>query len=147
MSTTEETKSVLGHSSEAVRVFNRRLVLNLIRTRQPLSRADLARLSGLQRSTISLIVEELINESWVIDGPAAKLPRGRHPTSLRLNEDRVIIGADIRPSQITMGVGDVNGNFLTIERIPTPDGRPILSDRDRTNPTLADLVVRLRQEP
>ena len=26
----------------------------------------------------------------------------------------------------------------------TPDGRPILSDRDRSNPTLADLVARLR---
>ena len=26
----------------------------------------------------------------------------------------------------------------------TPDGKPILSDRDRTNPTLADLVARLR---
>jgi dTDP-4-dehydrorhamnose 3,5-epimerase len=26
----------------------------------------------------------------------------------------------------------------------TPDGRPIVSDRDRTAPTLADLVVRLR---
>jgi dTDP-4-dehydrorhamnose 3,5-epimerase len=29
----------------------------------------------------------------------------------------------------------------------TPDGRPILSDRDRTNPPLADLVVRLRDSP
>ena len=28
--------------------------------------------------------------------------------------------------------------------LPTPDGRPILSERDRTNPTLAELVVRLR---
>ena len=28
----------------------------------------------------------------------------------------------------------------------TPDGRPTLSDRDRTNPTLADLVRRLRSE-
>jgi dTDP-4-dehydrorhamnose 3,5-epimerase len=28
----------------------------------------------------------------------------------------------------------------------TPDGRPILSDRDRSNPSLADLVVRLRHE-
>jgi dTDP-4-dehydrorhamnose 3,5-epimerase len=26
----------------------------------------------------------------------------------------------------------------------TPDGRPILSDRDRTNPSLAELVARLR---
>ena len=29
----------------------------------------------------------------------------------------------------------------------TPDGRPILSDRDRSNPSLADLVVRLRHDP
>jgi len=29
----------------------------------------------------------------------------------------------------------------------TPDGRPTLSDRDRSNPTLADLVVRLRHDP
>ena len=115
-----ENRVVLGHSSDAVRAFNRRLILNLTRTRQPLSRADLSRLSGLQRSTISLIVEELILERWILEGALAKLPRGRHPTSLRLNEDRVIIGADIRPAQITMGVGDVNGNFLTLETIPTP---------------------------
>lgn len=29
----------------------------------------------------------------------------------------------------------------------TPDGRPILSDRDRTSPSLAELVVRLRDGP
>lgn len=29
----------------------------------------------------------------------------------------------------------------------TPDGHPILSDRDRSNPSLLDLVVRLRHEP
>ena len=28
-----------------------------------------------------------------------------------------------------------------------PDGRPTLSERDRSNPTLADLVVRLRHDP
>jgi dTDP-4-dehydrorhamnose 3,5-epimerase len=28
--------------------------------------------------------------------------------------------------------------------LPTPDGRPILSPRDRTNPSLAELVARLR---
>ena len=56
-------------SSEVVRDINRSLVLNLIRTRQPISRADLARVSGLQRSTISLIVEELVDEYWVLEGP------------------------------------------------------------------------------
>ena len=46
-----ESKRPQGASSEVVRDINRRIVLNLIRTRQPISRADLARHSGLQRST------------------------------------------------------------------------------------------------
>jgi dTDP-4-dehydrorhamnose 3,5-epimerase-like enzyme len=29
---------------------------------------------------------------------------------------------------------------------PTPDGRPILSERDRANPSLVELVARLRAE-
>jgi hypothetical protein len=102
-------KRMQGASSEVVRDINRSIVLNLIRTRQPISRADLARASGLQRSTISLIAEELIGERWVIEGPTGRLPRGRRPTFLRLNEERVIIGIDIRPSQITLAVGNVNG--------------------------------------
>ena len=107
-------------SSEVVRDINRRIVLNLIRTRQPISRADLARVSGLQRSTISLIVEELIGENWVLEGPTGRLPRGRRPTFLRLNEERVIIGVDLRPIQTTVAVADVNGRFSFQEVMVTP---------------------------
>src|SRR2546429_3460476 len=107
-------------SSEVVRDINRRIVLNLIRTRQPISRADLARVSGLQRSTISLIVEELVDENWVLEGPTGRLPRGRRPTFLRLNDDRVIIGVDIRPIQTTVALADINGRFISQEIMETP---------------------------
>ncbi len=107
-------------SSEAIRNVNRRIVLNLIRTRQPISRADLARVSGMQRSTISLIVEELIAENWVIEGPTGRLPRGRRPTFLHLNENRVIVGVDIRPTQTTVALADVNGSFTAQETFVTP---------------------------
>jgi predicted NBD/HSP70 family sugar kinase len=113
-------KRIRTASSEVVRDINRRIVLNLIRTRQPISRADLARVSGMQRSTISLIVEELVNEHWVIEGPTGRLPRGRRPTFLRLNDERVIIGVDIRPIQTTVALADVNGKFTTQEMMPTP---------------------------
>jgi predicted NBD/HSP70 family sugar kinase len=106
-------------SSEGVRDINRRAVLNLIRTKQPISRADLARISGLQRSTISLIVEDLMEGHWVLEGPTGRLPRGRRPTFLRLNDDRVIIGVDIRPLQITVALADVNGKFTSQEVMPT----------------------------
>src|SRR6516225_11234926 len=106
-------------SSEVVRDINRRIVLNLVRTKHPISRADLARLSGLQRSTISLIVEQLIEENWVLEGPTGRLPRGRRPTFLRLNDDRVIIGVDIRPIQTTVALADANGKFTSQEVLPT----------------------------
>ena len=107
-------------SSETARDINRGVVLNLIRRRQPISRADLARVSGLQRSTVSLITEQLIQEQWVIKGPTGRLPRGRRPTFLRLNERRAILVADLRPEQTTVAVADVNGRFLSQEAMPTP---------------------------
>lgn len=115
-----DSDSIQIASSEIVRDFNRRIVLNLIRTRQPVSRADLARASGMQRSTISLIVEELLDCHWVLEGPAVKLPRGRRPTFLRLNEERAIIGVDIRPIWTTIALADVNGKFGERDTMPTP---------------------------
>src|SRR5258708_12651920 len=106
-------------SSQTARNINRGVVLNLIRRRQPISRADLARMSGLQRSTVSLITEQLIRERWVVHGPIGRLPRGRRPTFLRLNDRRAILVADLRHAQTTVGVTDVNGNFLSQETMPT----------------------------
>jgi predicted NBD/HSP70 family sugar kinase len=114
-----EGRKIRGASSEVVRGFNRRLILNLIRTRHPISRADLARLSGLQRSTVSLIVEQLIEEHWVLEGPTGRLPRGRRPTFLRLNDERVIIAVDVRPNQTTVALADANGRFISQEVLAT----------------------------
>jgi predicted NBD/HSP70 family sugar kinase len=135
MRTTGPKKLQLA-SSEVVRDINRRVVLNLIRTRQPLSRADLARVSGLQRSTISLIVEELIQQDWLIEGPTGRLPRGRRPTFLRLNDQRAIIGVDVRPGQILVALADVNGKFSSQEAFATP-----------TDPSTAvdELIVRIQR--
>src|SRR5579859_7139864 len=118
-----EPKRIQGASSEFVRDINRRIILNLVRTRHPISRADLARLSGLQRSTVSLIVEQLIEEHWVLEGPTGRLPRGRRPTFLRLNDERVIVAVDVRPTQTTVALADANGRFLSQE-ILAPSSDP-----------------------
>ncbi|MGE5486939.1 MAG: ROK family transcriptional regulator [bacterium] len=133
-----DLKRIKAASSEVVRDINRRVVLNLIRTRQPLSRADLARISGLQRSTISLIVEELIQQRWVLEGPLGRLPRGRRPTFLRLNEDRVIIGVDLRPTQTTVALANVNGRFTSQSVVTTPadPGEAICALIESIRPTI-----------
>src|SRR5260370_17986840 len=99
--------------------MNRGVVLNLIRRRQPIARADLARVAGLQRSTVSLITEQLIRERWVVHAPIGGLPRGRRPRFLRLNDRKAILVADLRPDQTKVAATDVNGGFLSQKTIPT----------------------------
>lgn len=108
-------------TSETARDINRRIVLNLIRTHQPISRADLARHSGLQRSTVSVIAEQLIKERWITEGANGHTPRGRRPRFLHLNKERVgIIGINVRPVTTTLALADLDANFLSQDSLATP---------------------------
>ena len=125
-------------SSETARIINRDIVLELIRTSQPISRADLARSSGLGRSTISQIVEQLINENWVREGAMGSLPRGRRPTMVGLNEALVAIAVDIHPRQASVALVDLNGRLLS--RWPVP----ITSDPAASMRLIIDCMQRIR---
>ena len=107
-------------TSETARDINRRIVLNLIRSNEPVSRADLARHSGLQRSTVSVIIEQLIDERWVTQGANGRAPRGRRPRFLHLNKERVrIIGVNVRPATTTIALADLDAQFVAQESLPT----------------------------
>jgi predicted NBD/HSP70 family sugar kinase len=60
----------------------------------------------------------LLNEKWIVEGAAARRPRGRRPTLLELNSEMVIAVADIRPHQAVIAVVDLNGRFLSREALP-----------------------------
>jgi predicted NBD/HSP70 family sugar kinase len=108
-------------TSETARDINSRIMLNLVRKHQPISRADLMRQSGLQRSTISVIAEQLIAEGWLREGAVGLLPRGRRPTFLHLNENRAgIFGINIQPHTTDIGLANLAGHFLALETISTP---------------------------
>jgi len=107
-------------TSETARDINRRIVLNLIRSHQPISRADLARHSGLQRSTVSVITEPLINERWVTEGAIGHVVRGRRPRFLHLNKERAgIIGINIRPTHTVLALADLDAHFVAQQALPT----------------------------
>src|SRR5215472_6788445 len=124
-------------SNKTPRQINRNLVFNLIRTRQPISRADLARVSGLQRSTISLIVEDLIRERWVLEGSTGRLPRGRRPTFLELNHQRAVIALDIHPAQTTVAVTDLGGRIVAQNIVSVP------ADRNKAIPPIISAIKKL----
>jgi predicted NBD/HSP70 family sugar kinase len=101
-----------------IRDSNRDLVLEVLRRNQPISRVDIARRSGLQRSTISSIVDELIEERWIREGSVVKTDRGRRPTMLTMNDDLLLLVADVRPTKAVLAVVDLNGRFLDRAVVP-----------------------------
>ena len=108
-------------TSETARQINRRIALNIVRRFQPLSRAELARRSGLQRSTVSAIVAQLIAEGWVTEGASPVSGRGRRPRFLHLNVERAgIVAVDLRPGTTRVGLAGLDARFLMQTEWPTP---------------------------
>src|SRR5215208_13126 len=93
------------------REINRQIALNLIRTNQPISRADLARLMGTRRGAVSLLVSELIAEGAVFEGATGEAQRGRKPTFLYIDSrKRCVVAADIRPPRTFIMLTDPLGH-------------------------------------
>jgi predicted NBD/HSP70 family sugar kinase len=89
------------------REINRQIALNLIRANQPISRADLARVMGLRRGAVSLIVNEMLEEGMIFEGMTGEAQRGRKPTFLYIDSrGKSIVAVDIRVTRTYIMVTD-----------------------------------------
>lgn len=105
----------------SVRAVNRSIMLELIRRHQPISRADLARMTGVFRSSVSDIVDELVAERLVSEERATPSGRGRVPMSLQLNDDsHRIIGLNIRPTHCQIACAGLSGRIQETLTFETP---------------------------
>ena len=106
-----------------IRDINKQIVLNYVRDRAPISRAEIARETELHRSTVSVITDELLADGLIIGIGAGDSTGGRKPTLYRLKTDvPVAIGIDLTPRITTIAVADLAGNLLEKESFSTsPD--------------------------
>ena len=98
--------------ADTIRSINRRIILNYVRERSPISRAEIAQETALQRSTVSLIVSELMEDGLVeeIEGESTG---GRPPTMLRLRAaGPVAIGVAVGTVQTIVATSDLGGRVL-----------------------------------
>ena len=97
-------------SPSTIRDINRSILLNLIRLHQPVSRARLAVMTGMFRSSISDIVKELVDAGLLIEKRATPEGRGRVPVMLSLNDRGFeVIGVSVRFDQTTVAVAGLTG--------------------------------------
>ncbi len=94
----------------ALRQVNRTLTLDLLREAGPLSRADLSRALGLTRSTMSLIVQGLVEEGLIRSAGIGSPHTGRKSVLYEYNPDAgAVIGVDIGGTNIKCILSDLRG--------------------------------------
>ena len=121
------------------REINRSIVLNLVRARQPISRADLARAMDVRRGAVTLIVNDLLAEGLIFEGATGEAVRGRKPTFLYIDSRRrAVVAADIRASESFVMLADLLGNPMT-----GAIGFPTVRDPKRMIEALAERVTSL----
>lgn len=113
---------------EDVRETNELKFLHLIRDKQPISRADLAKATGLRAGTVSVIVNRLLKSGVIHEGQEAPSSGGRPPTYLHVNAEKAyVVGLSIGVHQTTYAISDFNGRILNQRTLRTgPEPRLFL---------------------
>jgi predicted NBD/HSP70 family sugar kinase/biotin operon repressor len=127
-------------SLERLRSANRRSVLAALAADGPQSRADLARATGLSRTTVSSLVQDLIVAGQAVEttdrGRPHKGGSGRPPLLIAATSAKgAVAGIDIGHHHVRVAVADQAGSVLA------EDVRPL--DVDRHGSATLDRVTRM----
>ncbi len=121
---THMQKTISGNA-KIVRDINRSMILNIIRKNQPISRARIAKMTGLNKSTVSSIVADLINEELIYEQINQDRNIGRNPIDLSIKLGRSLIGAINIDSAVTcIAIVDIDGTILAESKFDTKPKDP-----------------------
>jgi predicted NBD/HSP70 family sugar kinase len=114
-----------GVAADELRRHNLGAVLERLHLSGPLSRSDLASLTGLNRSTIGDLVGELIVLGLVAEGPgvASTGPGRPSPVAQVRSEGATVLAVDLAVDSIAVATVGLGGHVYNLVRIARPRGR------------------------
>jgi predicted NBD/HSP70 family sugar kinase len=105
---------------EDLRNTNEGRMLHLIRHRQPISRIELARATGLGPGTVSIVVNRLLSAGFLSEGEAAPSSGGRRAQYIQMNAEKAYaVALSIGVRQTAYAISDFNGRVLSQRVKPT----------------------------
>jgi predicted NBD/HSP70 family sugar kinase len=120
------------------RQYNRRLVLRTLYDYGPISRADVARLTGLTRTTVSDVVGMLIGDGMAQEVGRGPSSGGKAPILVSVVDDaRHVIGLDLGEGAFVGALVNLRGEVRRSIELPVDD---------RDGPGALDIVYRLVDE-
>ncbi|WLR61753.1 ROK family protein [Guptibacillus hwajinpoensis] len=111
---------ILNHTwnQHVVKRGNKSIVLQVIKDNTPISRADIAKMTGLNKSTVSSLVSELLLEELIYESGPGESSGGRRPVMLLFNElAGFSIGIDLGVNYMLGILTDLNGNIVKEEKL------------------------------
>ena len=113
---------------QLMKSVNKSIILNKIRTSEPISRAQIAKDTSLTPPTVSSIVKELMEQGLVRESTLGHSSGGRKPTMLHINTDNYyVIGIDAGPETVEGVITDLAGK--TLYRTTSLLKQPITNDQ------------------
>jgi predicted NBD/HSP70 family sugar kinase len=108
---------------QQTRVHNERLVVRTLYDLGPISRAEVARLTGLTRTTVSDVVATLLDEGVVRETGRGPSSGGKAPILLAVNDDaRLVVGLDLGEEHFAGSLVNLRGEIRRTVELPV-DGR------------------------
>ncbi len=119
-------------NSVLMRIKNEKIILSLI-NKGPVSRADIAKKTGLTKAAVTIIVDDLKQREIVTEQNGKSDTVGRNPVMLFLNEkSSFVIGVNITRRHITVGITDLGGNIVAQDEFSTCSPFEALSIIEKT---------------
>ena len=132
----------IGTSTDDVRRRNLSVVLSLVHRRRALSRADLTKRTGLSRSTVKALVEELADGGLVEEIQAGASSQVGRPSPIVRPKSRVLaVAVNPEVDAITIGLVALGGRVLTMKRLATK-GIPTAAE---TTALAAEVIAGMRR--
>lgn len=128
---------------ELIRDVNVALVLDAVRRFGPISRTEVARRTGLGKSTVTGIVDRLLREDLVREaGAGTSEGSGRRPILLDLkSSSRFVVAVKLAPAAVTVALADLKGHLMPERAAPLPQGRG-----GRAGPAVLETLLRAIEE-
>lgn len=112
----------IGVNQSLARKYNSASILDHLRLHSPLSRASLAKYTGLTRSTVSRIIDQLLKENLIHEIGAQMESVGRPGTLIELNPaGGSAIGVEIRVDYVSVILTNFIAQILWRKHINLPD--------------------------
>ncbi|MEH7547681.1 ROK family transcriptional regulator [Neobacillus vireti] len=112
---------MLTGDASLIKKMNRSLILSTIIEHKSISRAEIAKVTGLNKATISVQVSELLDHAFIVESQLEHKSLGRRPIMLSINEKAgFALGIDLDKTTITFTLADLGGCPVHTDVIDLP---------------------------